>query len=191
MRLCTICIPCTGCPGLPKTARFLAEPPTNRLQISEARRLVPSRTIGLADAENTGQPRRKILTASPRIRKAVLFPTNSNPRTTRLTADLSIRKECGDSCPYQEIRVERVELCGRRGRVQWHVRTPRFPAPLPSWLPSKLGPLCTLRTSHSVISFFCCSACTKVVACDCELATDSFGSGSPEFGLIGALPCAL
>jgi hypothetical protein len=33
MRLCTNCIACTGCPGLPKTARFLAEPPTNRLQI--------------------------------------------------------------------------------------------------------------------------------------------------------------
>ena len=53
------------------------------------------------------------------------------------------------------------------------------------------GPLCTLRTWHSVISFFCCSACTKTVACDCDLATDFCGFGSPEFGPIGALPCAL
>ena len=74
--------------------------------------------------------------------------------------------------------------------------------PAPSVLPSlpcspsfvavfKLGPLCTLRTWHSVINFSCCSACTPTVACDCDLATDSFGSGSPEFGPIGALPCAL
>src|ERR1700733_8404237 len=34
MRLCTICISCTGCTGLPKRARFLSEPPPNRLQIS-------------------------------------------------------------------------------------------------------------------------------------------------------------
>ena len=55
----------------------------------------------------------------------------------------------------------------------------------------KLGPLCTLRTWHSVISLLCCSAYTKTVACDCDLATDSFGSGSLEFGPIGALPCTL
>jgi hypothetical protein len=29
------------------------------------------------------------------------------------------------------------------------------------------------------------------VAYDCDLATDWFGSGSPEFGPIGAAPCAL
>ena len=55
----------------------------------------------------------------------------------------------------------------------------------------QLRPLCTRRTWHSVISFLCCSAYTKTVACDCDLATDSFGSGSLEFGPIGALPCAL
>src|SRR6266403_1514936 len=36
----------------------------------------------------------------------------------------------------------------------------------------KLGPLCTRRTWHSVINFFCCSACTKTVACDCDFAAD-------------------
>jgi hypothetical protein len=71
--------------------------------------------------------------------------------------------------------------------------------PAPSVLPSlpcspsfvavfKLGLLCTQRTWHSVISFLCCSACTKTVVCDCDLATDSFGSGSLEFGPIGARP---
>jgi hypothetical protein len=47
------------------------------------------------------------------------------------------------------------------------------------------------RTWHSVINFSCCSAGTKTVVCDCDLATDSFGSGSPEFGPIGAMPFAL
>src|SRR5206468_1884632 len=34
----------------------------------------------------------------------------------------------------KSVLIESVELAARRGRVQWNVRTPRFPAPLPSWL---------------------------------------------------------
>ncbi len=35
IRLCTNCISCMQLPLLPKRARFLSEPPPNRLQISE------------------------------------------------------------------------------------------------------------------------------------------------------------
>ena len=66
-----------------------------------------------------------------------------------------------------------------------------LPCSFPFAAAFRLGPLCTRRTWHSVISFLCCTTCTKTVACDCDLATDSFGSGSPEFGPIGALPWAL
>jgi hypothetical protein len=39
----------------------------------------------------------------------------------------------------KSILIERVELVAKRGRVQWNVRTSRFPALLPSPLPSNSG----------------------------------------------------
>jgi hypothetical protein len=40
----------------------------------------------------------------------------------------------------KSVLIEGVELAARRGsRVQGNVRTARFPAPLPSWLPSNSG----------------------------------------------------
>src|SRR5258708_40230389 len=69
MRLCTNCISCMELPLLPKRARFLSEPPPNRLQTSK-RTSVLLRTIP-ADGqdENKGKPRKDILTASVPARK--------------------------------------------------------------------------------------------------------------------------
>ena len=69
MRLCTNCISCMELPLLPKRARFLSEPPPNRLQTSK-RTSVLLRTIP-ADGqdENKGKPRKDILTASLPARK--------------------------------------------------------------------------------------------------------------------------
>jgi hypothetical protein len=44
---------------MPKRAPLLAEPPTNRLQISEIPRPAALNATRLSNAENTGQPRRK------------------------------------------------------------------------------------------------------------------------------------
>ena len=91
----------------------------------------------------------------------------------------------------KSVFIEGVELAARRGRVQGECWYSSLPCSSPFAAAFELGPLCMLRTWHSVISFLCCSACTKTIACDCDLATDLSGSGSPEFGLIGAPRCAL
>jgi hypothetical protein len=66
-----------------KRALFLSEPPPNRLQISEASRLVALRTTALANAVNTRQPRTKILTASLRMRKTARLFRQFNSTASR------------------------------------------------------------------------------------------------------------
>jgi len=69
MRLCTICLSCIGCPGLPKTTRFLAEPPTNRLQILEAPCLAALRTTTSVRTESVRATSHKYPNSFPKNAK--------------------------------------------------------------------------------------------------------------------------
>jgi len=50
------------------------------------------------------------------------------------------------SLPRSPFSLKALKLWGGGDSVQWNVRTPRFPAPVPAWLPANLGPLCRLKT---------------------------------------------
>src|ERR1700730_2588671 len=50
------------------------------------------------------------------------------------------------SLPRSPFSLKALKLWGDGDSVQWNVRTPRFPAPVPAWLPANLGPLCRLKT---------------------------------------------
>src|SRR5437016_7216639 len=61
MRLCTNCISCMELPLLPKRARFLSEPPPNRLQISAQTTALPTMIRADGQVENKGKPHPKHL----------------------------------------------------------------------------------------------------------------------------------
>src|SRR6266496_5919626 len=91
IRLCTICILCTHCLPLPKRALLPAEPPPNRLQISDRAAALPETICADSQEENKGKPRENILTASPSLRKvaprvsrACDLPPIFSPRIMRL-----------------------------------------------------------------------------------------------------------
>src|SRR5450631_1849188 len=65
MRLCTNCISCMELPLLPKRARFLSEPPPNRLQISVQTTPLPTMIRADGQAENKGKTSRKHLNSFP------------------------------------------------------------------------------------------------------------------------------
>lgn len=68
-RLCTNCVSCTICPRLRKRALVVAEPPSNRLQISQPEHLTARLSTVCPFAINTGESCFNILTASLSVRK--------------------------------------------------------------------------------------------------------------------------
>ena len=91
-------------PQTPERARRPAEPPTKPPRnIPRINRAVP-RTIAWARANNIRQPRMNILTASPRTRKAVVFPLalgvrDSTRNNAEITAEL-IQRRVSSTVPY-------------------------------------------------------------------------------------------
>ena len=72
----------------------------------------------------------------------IAIPTAANYCGLRSGANLSNVMTVAKLSPVptrKSVLIESVDLAARRGRVQWNVRTPRFPAPLPSWLSSNSG----------------------------------------------------
>src|SRR5258708_91574 len=83
MRLCTNCISCMELPPLPKRARFLSDPPQNRLQISAQVTPLPTMIRADGQAENKGKTSRKHLNSfsfTPKGRTASFTRLGFNKR---------------------------------------------------------------------------------------------------------------
>src|SRR5437899_1020978 len=99
MRPCANCISCMELPLLPKRARFLSEPPPNRLQISAQTAALTTMIRADGQVENKGKPRPKHLNSfySKRERSRRIFVRSAlidhtAPLRTRLGAQLLMRR---------------------------------------------------------------------------------------------------
>ena len=158
----------------------MSEPPPNRLQISEASRLVTLRTTALANAVNTGHLRTKILTASLRMRKTARLFRQFNSTASRC---VTIRPFCSGCSTVARIGCR---FFHRRSHPRFYVRSFRKPDAhshesslrlrvCPMRSPLMRSPLLSVAPATNLVR-----DCPIGTARICRIANEEWGSGTPS-----------